>query len=166
MLHTATPHLCLSAGQLGLAVLFGCSVLVLVKGGPAERAAMLLLAGAWVGAFAAQAVTGEIAPSVLFLFTDLALAVGFLALAIRYASVWLGGAMMLEGALFFIHSAHLSDDSQLSYGYLLAMNILSYCVLACVVGGACASWRRRVRLRRLNAAEPPLEEASGPVTAP
>jgi len=158
MLHSA--HCVLSPGQAGLVILIGAVAFVVAKGGRAERIAAGLLALAWVGSVLAQPLTGQLAPEIPFMATDLFLALGFLWLAVRYASLWIGAAMILEGALFFLHASHLSEETSRSYAYLAAMNGLSYCVLACVVGAALASWRRRARARR---PQPPRAAAvSGP----
>lgn len=138
----------LNAGDLGVAALVASSAFVFAKGRTAERLAVLLIDLTWLGLLCVQHLTGEIVPEIPFVASDLVLALGFLILAVRFASLWLGAGMLLEGALFFLHSTHISEHPARSYGYLVSVNVLSYCVLGTVVGAAAANWFKKMRDRR------------------
>src|SRR5690606_38863510 len=89
------------------------------KGGPAEK-----ICGA------ANASAGL---QVGFLVIDCGLALVFLALAVRYASLFLGVAMILQGAQFSLHAYYMVSERHLDQFYLLTNNTISWLVLACIV---------------------------------
>lgn len=117
----------------------------LAKGGPADRLGGLLLVLACVGTIAAQETTGSKSPVLFMLLDDVALAAGFLWLALRYSSLWLGGAMLAQAAGLFLHALALSEDAP-GYGlYLSAQTYVSWLVLASLLFGTLSSWRRRAK---------------------
>ncbi len=149
MLHTLTS-------QIGLIVLVLVCVLVFVKGGTAERVAALLVAASWVGLLIWQAISRQKVPEIALLVSDFVVATGFLALAVRYASLWLGAGMLFQGAAFAMHLLHLTDpnaepNSRATYTYVLTVNLLSYAVLITIAGAAVMTWRGRVKARRQSA---------------
>jgi hypothetical protein len=151
MLHTLTS-------QIGLIALILVTALAMTKGGPAERLAALMVLFAWVAVLGAQAISGDVVPAIPLLVTDALLATGLLALAIRYASLWLGAAMMFQAAFFTFHMLHQSGDFTGSRLYLAAMNVVSYCLLITLAGASIASWRKRLRASKAGA---PREQSPG-----
>jgi hypothetical protein len=146
MLHTLTS-------QIGLLVLALVCVLVFAKGGTAERIAAVLVAASWVGLLVWQAVSRQRVPEIALLVSDFVVATGFLALAVRYASLWLGTGMLFQGAAFAMHLFHLTDPTAGPYTsatwiYVLAVNLLSYAVLVTIAGAAVVTWRGRIKARR------------------
>jgi hypothetical protein len=133
------------ASIVGLLALGCAAAFVFWKGGPAERGGMALIIFSWLGMLAAQAVTREVVPDIPFLVSDVILSLGFLVLAVRFGSLWLGLAMLVQATLFVLHLLRFGDELTQGRRYLLCVNMLSYCVLLIVVLGAAASWRRRVR---------------------
>lgn len=133
------------ASIVGLLALGCASGFVFWKGGPAERGGMVLIVVSWVGMLLAQAVTGQVVPEVPFLISDVALSLGFLILAVRFGSLWLGLAMCAQAVLFALHLLRFEDEFVRRRSYLVCVNSLSYCVLLIVALGAAASWRRRLR---------------------
>mgnify|MGYP000993846615 CR=1 FL=1 len=80
------------------------------KGGPAERiGATVNLVGSLAVMFLVRAMQQEQIGLVL-LGLDGALGLVFLALAVRYTSLWLGGAMLLQAAQFSLHAYYLVLD--------------------------------------------------------
>ena len=112
-----------------------------------------MVALTWIGLLAAQFLTHQVIPELPFMISDGVVAIGFLLLAIRYASLYLGAAMLLQAALFSLHAAHLSGDTDFGwvnsyflhkthfnriaaddYYYLVLVNPISYCVLFMPIG--------------------------------
>lgn len=138
MLHTITS-------QLGLIALGLVCVLAIWKGSPAERIGAILVALTWGGLLLVQGVTGEAVPQIPLLISDAVLATGFLVLAIRYASTWLGAGMLFQAGAFALHLARMNAEMREARLYVTGINALSYCVLACLAGGAIMSWMARRR---------------------
>ena len=144
MLHTLTS-------QVGLILLILVCALVIAKGGTAERLGGAMVAITWGGNLAVQAITGQVIPQASIMVSDALLATGFLVLAIRYASVWLGAGMIFQAAAFALHSFQLNQELGSNRLYMASVNVLSYCVLATVGGGAFMSWRKRRKAARARA---------------
>lgn len=141
MLHTLTS-------QIGLIVLILVCVLVLAKGARPERIAALLVAASWSGLLVWQALSRQKVPEMALLVSDFVVATGFLLLAVRYASLWLGAGMLFQGAAFAMHLLHLSDPGENLRTYVMTVNLLSYAVLATIGGAAAVTWRARIRARK------------------
>ena len=117
------------------------------KGGSAERFGAAAIATAWLIVTLAQASNHNLLPIVWVLCADIALATCFLALALRYSSIWLGAAMLFQGVEIGGHAAILTSSiSRTLYVWLL--DIMSTLVLLAILGGTLASWSRRVAIRR------------------
>ena len=149
-----------------------CGGIALVKGGKPERigaavfiAAILLtdLFFALAGPMAAHprpastAMTALSSPTgysntvstaYIDLVSTLLLSCFFLYLAIRYASLWLAGAMIIQASELYF--ARLYIDSGFSNFTLYAIELNAICalVLATLAGAALWSWRSRVVKRR------------------
>src|SRR5688572_16292250 len=88
----------------GWILLIITSVLALKMGGPAERIGMLLMiAVAVIGGVIEATLSGSVR-GVAHLVNDAVLAIGFLAVALRYGNLWLGGAMLLQAVQFSLHA--------------------------------------------------------------
>lgn len=86
--------------------------------------------------------------SVPMLVLDGLWALGFLALALVFASLWLGGAMLFQAVQFSLHAFYIVTAREHDLLYVMINNINSAAVLVLIVIGTLASWRRRVRERR------------------
>jgi hypothetical protein len=82
------------------------------------------------------------------LAADFALATGFLLLAMRYASIWLGVAMLFEAAQFALHGYYLVADKRHDYTYGLINNINTTAIQVAIVAGVAYAWYRRSRRDR------------------
>jgi hypothetical protein len=122
------------------------------KGGAPERLGALMLAVSWIGTDVARGFSNEMIPTVTIFVSDVALAVGFLYIAIRYSSLWLGAMMILEAIEFALHATQLADPSTPRWHgwiiYLLFNNLLNYLLLLTLFGGAWAAIGKRSRLAR------------------
>jgi hypothetical protein len=144
--------------EVGLASLFATGAFAWWKGAAPERLGTLVFGLGTVAACIWRAMNGEHAAVMPLFAVDLMMALGFLYIAIRYSSLWLGAAMMLLAASFALHATGLSDPARPRWHgmiiYLLANNILSYLTLAALAGGTVATiMKRRQAVRRKAEAE-------------
>jgi hypothetical protein len=123
---------------LGLVVL--SVAFALWKGGAPERIGALFNGVICLGVTLVQAVIHESLGTLPILIADGMLAVGFLVLAIRYGSLWLGAAMLLQSMAFTMHSALLLDMVHAGAAYYAAMNIMSLGVLLSIMLGTAYAW--------------------------
>ncbi len=137
---------------LGIALPIGTCVFAWFKGGGAERygAALFWISG--LGTLGFEMVTGQATPVLEELFLDMAVAIGFLALSIRYNNLWLGAAMMVKGLQLAVHSTHLTDGEDPYLAgfnlYAASLNLISLLICGILIGGTVSSIRRRMRERR------------------
>lgn len=127
------------------------TVVALWKGAMAERIGAAANAGAAAGVFIIHTIWGPEAATMPLLVADAALAMGFLALAVHYASFWLGGAMLFQAAQFSLHAYYMVAEKAHDLFYFRVNNIDTVGVLAFLLFGAIQSWRRRVAQRRQEA---------------
>ncbi len=112
------------------------------RGGPAERAGALLIVGAASAVWLSHNLLPDGVAVSALLVIDAAMAVGFLLLAIRYASLWLGGAMLFQAAQFSLHAYYLVMERPYDRLYSIINNIDTVGVLVCVLTGTLFAWRR------------------------
>ena len=97
---------------------------------------------------------------VLEMVCDSCAAAGFLVLALRYNSVWLGAAMMVKGAQLALHATHLTDHEDPHVAganlYALGLTVISFAILGIILAGTIASVgaRRRAASTPAGAAAP------------
>ncbi|HEX2560903.1 hypothetical protein [Phenylobacterium sp.] len=114
------------------------------KGGPAEKicgVANVVVAALYIVCQALIAAGAEL--QVMLLLIDCGLALVFLALAVRYASLFLGAAMILQAAQFSLHAYYMVSERLMDAGYRTANNVISWMVLACIVVATLVSWSKR-----------------------
>ena len=141
--------------QIGLLLLTGACLFAWLKGGPAERAGASLIGAAWVGSLAVQSLTPAASHEIYLLIFDFLLAFGLLAIAIRFASFWLGVAMVLQGLVLALHAESMSGWSLNLRQYIISLNLCSAGMLLAVVVATAAYWLRSSRADRPNDAAPP-----------
>ena len=129
------------------AAISASAVFAWVRGGVAERVGAGLNVGAAIFVFLAQAVWSAPGLSSVLLAIDGVFGLGFLALAVRYASPWLGGALIFQGLQFGLHAFYLVTARPLDVVHAWANNLDTYGVVICLVIGAEAAGRRRSRMR-------------------
>jgi hypothetical protein len=124
------------------------------KGGPAERAAAIVVAlnlvvGVLVGEF-----LSPYQPALRFA-NDGATAFALLAITLRWAAPWMGAVMLLYAGQFALHAYYMaSGRNPRDYLHALMNNLNFSAVIWCLVIGAALAWRRRVVARRAAAAPP------------
>lgn len=128
---------------VGWTVLLGVFLLAWFKGGAAERWGATLKVGTSAMALAVHVLFHANAISVALLTADGLLALGFLVLAIRYASLWIGAAMLLQGVQFSLHAWYLVIERPHDRMYSVINNLDTFAVIGCILVGTLIAWRRR-----------------------
>lgn len=132
----------------GWTVLITVLALACWKGGRAERFGVaIMLAGAVYAVLAHALAPHELVPTLL-LVGEGAMGAGFLFLALRHMSPWLGVAMLLQAIQFSLHAYYLVGDEPLDHTYAVINNLDSFGVLGCILVGTLLAWRRRVRAEK------------------
>jgi len=139
--------------QLGIVALVGSFAFALWKGDSAERmGGSLNLAAGLFAMFLHPLLSPDIQP-VVQLVVDAGLAAGFLFLAIRFASLWLGLAMLLQAVQFSLHAYYMVQEAKHDWTFFRINNFDSWGIILCIVGGTVLSWRQRLRKQREAAAK-------------
>jgi hypothetical protein len=131
----------------GMLTLVGVCGLSIIKGAAPERwsAAWILLS--WLAVVLGELFVGAENLTLLVLSADGVLATALLFISIQYASLWLGGAMLVQSSAFALHAWFLTDGGQDRTDYILLLNLLSYAVLALLLLATLFRWAERVRRR-------------------
>ena len=137
-------HLPLVA-MIGWLLILAASLAAWRLGGQPERqAAMLVLATSFLASFPPLIFDREL-QRLVFLALDGAVAVGLLLLALRYARVWLGVAVLLQGVQFSLHAYYLVSAIRYDNVYAMVNNLVSLGVLCSLAIGSVLAWRTRRR---------------------
>ncbi|MDB5430762.1 MAG: hypothetical protein JWP35_1878 [Caulobacter sp.] len=126
----------------GSTLILGVCLFAWWKGGPAER---------WGGTLnvfvAACALAALLLPpnsrQTAVLVADGLLAFGLLLLAVRYANLWIGAAMLLQATQFVLHTFYYIMEKRHDPFFGLVNNLVSLGILLCIFGGTLLSWRKR-----------------------
>lgn len=126
----------------------------LIKGDKAERWGAgafvpVVLANSLIVA-ALQGVGFDKAKSVLYfdLGSCLILSSYFLYLSVRYASLWLAAAMVVQGTDFYFNQAYLDAEQPNESLYVIQLDLVCFFVLAILGSAAIWSWCARIRKRK------------------
>lgn len=148
--------------KIGLLTLVFTLILAWAKGAPGDRAGATAVAVGWIVALALQPLLPHDEQLLMLTFVDGALAAAMLVIAIRYSSLWLGIAMLLQGGVLALHSVALGGGIS-ARNYFVALNISSFSMLFAIIAATVASWlhRRREATRTLakTAPRPPVAMA-------
>ncbi len=121
--------------------ILGVTVFAWMRGGRAERAgATFNLAAAILVQVAHRTAAAEALPLAL-LTVDGLLAVGFLVLALRYASLWVGAALVFQAIQFGLHATYLVRHIPLNITYARVNNIDSFAIVLSLAVGVMAARR-------------------------
>ncbi len=105
-----------------------------------------------MGTLGVEIITRQSTPVTAELFFDTAVAVGFLALAIRYNNLWVGAAMMVKGLQLAVHATRLTDGADTIAGgvnlYAASLNLISLVICLILTGGTFATMRQRAKKRQ------------------
>jgi hypothetical protein len=124
------------------------TVFVLWKGDAAARYAALTHAAVEIATFIIHPRLGDFGAESLLLTVDLASSVVLLLLAVRYASLWLGGAMLLQSAQFSLHAYYLVMEMPQDRMHAWINNSCDWGILICLIVGTVSAIRGRVAFAR------------------
>ena len=113
------------------------------RGEASDKAGAGLILLVYVLADILLAVTFPRFPTLLMMMLDFSLAVGLLALALKYSSIWLGIAMLLQSIALASHAFRLEGFGLGAIQEVILNNGLSNLMLVCIIAATTASWRVR-----------------------
>lgn len=118
-------------------------LLAWLRGGSAERlGSALVLTGSLLVVIIHVSLPTELQATAL-LIGEAALALGFLLVAMRYLSPWLGLAMILQAIQFSLHAYYLIGEKPHDYLYRAVNNVNTFAILLIILAATIVSWRRR-----------------------
>lgn len=124
-----------------LFVLVTC-VFAFARGGPAERVgAAIILANLLAG----MVNEAQLHDQLITLAIDGLTALALLVVAVRFASLWLGGVMLLYALQFGLDAYYLVLDHPRDDLHIILNNIDFFGVSLCLGSGTALTWRRRRR---------------------
>ena len=130
-------------GAIWALILASC-LLAFLKGGPAERwgaGLILTFALLWETTFFLSSEARAVAQ----LVGDGLTAAGLLIIALRYASLWLGGALLFQAAQFSLHSFYFVTHRPPDLTHVVINNVNLLAILACLAVGSVMAWRERAK---------------------
>jgi len=122
-------------------------LLAWLRGGAAERmgATMMLIGNLVVVTIHLLAPAGP--QALALLMGEAALAVGFLLVAMRYLSPWLGLAMILQAIQFSLHAYYLVGEKPHDYLYRAINNFNTFAILLIILAATIMSARQRSKAK-------------------
>jgi hypothetical protein len=130
------------------AVTLVVSAFALWKGDGAVRPAALTHLCVGLATLLIHPRFGDIGGESALLAIDFASAVIFLLLAVRFANLWIGAAMLLESSQFALHAYYLVMELPHDRLHAWINNTSDEGVLLCILLGAILAIRRRMTLAR------------------
>jgi len=131
--------------HLLLIVIAAVTAFAWLKGGWPERIGAALNLTAAVLFFVLQRMFAPTALTTSLLVIDGLLGVGFLVLALRYTSLWLGAAMLLQAAQFSLHAFYYVVAKPFDLLFMVVNNLVSWGIIIAIVAGTSASWAQTRR---------------------
>jgi hypothetical protein len=135
-------------------IVSGCAISIL-KGAPADRLGALLIFFFYMADELTFLVSSQRFPTTVIFFGDFVLAFGLLLVAIRYSSLWLGCAMLLQSIDLCSQGLALGGDGLNTEAQIWLNNAISMAMVGSVVMGTLVSWRRRIKARSSASASRP-----------
>jgi hypothetical protein len=137
--------------QLSIVALVLCCGFAIWKGGAPERAGALLILGTWIFTLIASVGTKTLAATA-FLVSDAIMAGGLLILAVRYSSLWMGAAMLLQAIVLSLHAAYFAaEQSEIDMKtlklYVFGKNLASVGLLVIILAATLFSILKRRKSR-------------------
>jgi len=118
------------------------------KGDWATRAAAVAYAILNTATFVFMPKVGDVSSETILLALDFICAVTFLLLAVRYANLWLGAAMIFQAAQFSLHAYYLVMELPHDRLHAWINNADDWGILTSICVGAVLAMRRRAALAR------------------
>ena len=113
------------------------------RGGGAERMGAILMLIASLMVRLIHLILPTSLHAYALLIDEAALAAGFLLVALRYFSPWLGVAMILQAIQFSLHAYYLVGEKDHDYLYKLVNNVNTFAILLIILAATLLTWRKR-----------------------
>jgi hypothetical protein len=134
--------------QLEVAVVVSFCAFGMVKGGTPDRLGAFLILLFYMADEIAFVTAGRHFPMSMIFFGDFVLAICLLIVAIRYSSLWLGCAMLLQSVDLCSQGLAFGGDGLDLQSQLWLNNCISLLMVSCVAAGAASTWLKRFIARR------------------
>jgi hypothetical protein len=118
------------------------------KGGPPERMGVSVIFGIVILQRIVVALTAPSLFTTVQLVGDALTAMGLLAIAVAYGSLWIGAAMLLYAAQFTLHSFYFVTERATDRFHVIVNNLNFIGVILCLALGTGIAWRQRVVANR------------------
>jgi hypothetical protein len=142
----------MSSSHLLYLILEAISVLTVVfaiwKGDVPTRAAAIAYGILVVATLLIQPQAGDVSAETIRLAVDFFCAIAFLLLAVRYANLWLGAAMIFQAAQFSLHAYYLVMELPHDRMHAWINNTDDWGIIISMIVGTCLAMRRRRVLAR------------------
>lgn len=127
--------------HLLLLCIAGAALFAWLKGGWPERLGGLANLAVALLVFILQRTAPPSSLAVSMLAVDGALGLMFLVLAVRFTSLWLGVAMLLQAAQFSLHAFYMVTGREFDNLFKAVNNLVSWGVLLAILVGTIVTWR-------------------------
>lgn len=141
-MHRGLLHLSFAIGLGVLALVYALAVW---KGDRAQKLGAAFNLAAGLLAVPPQYLVAPDLQPMFFLAVDGALAAGFLFLALRYASLWIGAALLLQAVQFSMHAYYLLMNARPDYTYMAVNNVDTTGINIAIVAGVVLAWIGRAK---------------------
>jgi hypothetical protein len=132
---------------LGLiALTLGVSLFALWKGGAAERAGGAVVGANLMLSIISALVLPDGIQTIARLTLDGLTALCLLVIAVRYASFWLGGVMLLYAAQFSLHAFYIVTSRPIDLLHIRINNVNFLAVSVCLAVGTAVAWWQRAKV--------------------
>jgi hypothetical protein len=137
------------ASQIAFFALSTTCLFAFVKGGVVERRAAGIILLSWllsvVISVFLKGLFSQHAQEFTFLALDAVTSIGLLCLALRFAKIWLGVAMLMQSGELGLHGAIMADWGFSYQEYMVFNDALSFGLLAVLAGATATAWSQRAR---------------------
>lgn len=130
-------------------LLLACCGFGLWKGRAPERLGAIFILAHWAAGALIEWTVPAGMRAIPQLIDDAALAIAFLVIALRYASFWLGGAMIFSAVQFMLHAYYFVLERPQDTLHFWINNLNAAAILLCLVAGTIGSRWLRARETRL-----------------
>jgi len=145
-----------------LLAIFGVAAFAWLKGSSPERIGGLANLSATLCFALLQHLAAGNVEELGLLTLDGLLALTFLGLAVRYASLWLGAAMLLQAVQFSLHAYYYVTHRGVDRLFMVANNLVSWGIVASIlVGGLMTVWYAEAARRKAAAPASPASPLQG-----
>ncbi len=116
------------------------AVFAAYKGGPAERLGACLNVLDALAVQTLQVASSGASLELGLLVVDGLMGIGLIVLAVRYTSLWIGAALLLQAAQFTLHGFYYVTHKPMDWLFAIVNNSVSWGLLLCIIAGTLGTW--------------------------